>query len=280
MRLRFTTSFTLLAVSLALTACGPSSSTNPTPDSGTGVPGAAFCARTRALNCAGASSCASTIDPVMVGIAPTCRTTWAAFVNCLDANAPTLTCDMIERGAPAACAAQFRAAEACGQMAGDSGSGASDAASDASAPNPPPAPSAGEWMSAVDYTLSGGNLMNSSNGQGNAFLAPGPTGSGADAYTLSFEWSSFLGAPGGDANCRVGLVYDRASSSYTFSGNSLLTQPCVVMPMAESATTLTFTGARVARNPVGGQLMVTLDVTGAGPRFNGSGRLEIAWPSP
>jgi len=280
MRLRLCASFTLLTVSLALTACGPSSPNSATPDGGAGVPGAAFCARTRSLNCAGAASCPSTLDPVMVGIAPTCRAAWATFVNCLDANASALTCEVVERGAPAACAGAFRAAEACGQTAGDSGSGASDASSDGSAQSPLPAPNAGEWMAAVDYTLSGGNLMNPTNGQGNAFLAPGPAGSVADAYILSFDWDNFLGAPGGNASCRVGLVYSRATSSYTFRGDSLLTQPCVVMPMAEGATTLTFTGARVARHPVGGYLTVTVDVTGAGPRFNGSGRIEIAWPSP
>jgi hypothetical protein len=49
------------------------------------------------------------------------------------------------------------------------------------------------------------------------------------------------------------------------------------MAMGEAATTLTFTGARVTRNALG-DLSVSIDVTGAGPRYSGSGRLELTWP--
>lgn len=274
MRITSFRSFAPLFVCLGLAACGPAPSSTPTTDAGT--PGTAACARLRALNCPNAATCMSGLNPTLVGIPATCLSRWNTFVACIDSNAASLTCTSSMGNFPAPCMPLYAAVGACATAARDSGTEPGDA-SDAPGPSSLPEPSSGVWMADVSYNLSGGSLTGTEVASGSAILAPGPIGGPANAHILSFQWDNFLGSSGSSASCRVGLIYNSANASYTFSNDAMLTQPCVFMPMGEAATTLTFTGARVARGS-SGSLSVTIDVTGSGPRFSGSGQLVLLWP--
>lgn len=273
-------------LSLGLVACSSPPAATP-GDGGTttdvssgvdgGTPGSTFCARLRTLACPNASNCSSSLDPAMAASSP-CRSLYTTFLTCLDGAAASVTCAQVASSPPSACSAQFMAVEACSRMMPEGGTTA-DASDGMSTAAPLPAPSDGEWNATASYSLTGGNLMSAQAGTGMAFLAPAPTGGPANGYSLSFMWDSFLGAPGGDADCHFGLIYNSTARTYSFSADPLLTTGCVITPMGEDPTTLTFSDARVSR-AAAGNLVVSVSVRGTGPRFMGTGALAIVWPAP
>ena len=261
------------AMLLVLAGCSPAAPAPAPADAAAASPVDQVCARARALGCA-SFDCAM-VRTFSDSVAPRCATQRDAFLRCA-AQASGATCADLQAATLPACASQRAAFEGCGAGGGDDGG----ATPDASAPDvmPPGVPAPNDWLGpprSVGLVFEGAGNPTPESGMGTASLGIGPIGSPANAYILSFEsmGSAPVGAP---INCRVGLIYDPAARSYSFSGAAALTQPCVAM-LLEDSTTLTFTGASVALDPAGATV-VRVNLTAAGFLARGEGVMQITFP--
>jgi hypothetical protein len=275
MKLRSTIASSLLVFALAACATPPPPSGSDagreaSVDSGPARPGAATCARVRALNCMGAATCEQAFDPA-AALGPAvaaCSAVFSTWVSCLDSNAAMVTCGDLRM----LCATQNAAVEQCVQGSSDAGGG-----SDASEPADSgvrPLPSPAEWpMGDTQIELSGWSTGASSGPGGETLLGIGPIGTPANARMFQFSGVVHEGTV---TNCRVGLLFDSAAGSYTFSNDANLTQVCEVAGSAR-VTSLTFTGAQVQFDPIG-RLSVEITARATGGTLNGeTGRISIAY---
>lgn len=268
----------LLALALttvsALTACGDSSpTTSPTTDaSTTGGSVAAVCALARSLSCPSSATCERDLMSLWESVPARCVAQRDAFFSCA-AGARSSTCAMIASGQFAGCQTQYAALGACVDT--DASTTPTDASTASSAPSP------NDWAllpTSVTLTLEGAGETTARFGNGTATLGIGPIGSPANAHIATFSSMEF---PVGNASldCRVGLIYSASTGTYAFSGDPLLTAPCVVTNRIDgSTTTLTFSGATVT---VGAAPLNTVSLrvslTGAGALAMGAGTLQITW---
>lgn len=259
------------AMLIVLAGCSPAAPAPAPADAAAASPVDQVCARARALGCA-SFDCAM-VRTFSDSVAPRCAAQRDAFLRCA-AQASGATCADLQAANLPACASQRGALESCG--AGDDGGATPDAsAPDATSPG---VPAPNDWLGpprSVGLVFEGAGNPAPESGMGTASLGIGPTGGPANAYVLSFEsmGSAPVGAP---INCRVGLIYDPAARSYSFSGAAALTQPCVAM-LLEDSTTLTFTGASVAVDPAGATV-VRVNLTASGFLARGEGVMQITFP--
>ncbi|MBL8604212.1 MAG: hypothetical protein JNK72_19955 [Myxococcales bacterium] len=267
------------AVMMGLAGCGDSTST-PAGDAGvaadtggradTGGGGgsaasiSAICARARQQMCATSASCEGDLGALTASVPAACRSMMDAYLACAAAST-TSTCEMIGMGVFAGCQSMMGSLESCVAANGGVDGGTAMPAV--------PAPS--------EFTLADASIFWERQGQtaqmGTGMAGLGVTPIGGPANGHQFVMTN-ANVPTGShtLNCGIGFIYQ--NGAYTFSNNTVLTQPCSVMGLDESSSgTINWTGGTIALAPAG-NTVATLNGTLSGGLGAGPVTLRVVFP--